>query len=119
MTPFEFVLVFLVGGVVILATMKDDRSLTNSVCTVLTVGLLHRLVATVKNCSRRLGAIFDGTPLLLIEDGQWVPEVMKTMTLEDDDVMAAARTKGYKSLSDIKYAVLERNGAISVIGTEK
>ncbi len=38
------------------------------------------------------------------------------MTRVDDmDVMAAARTKGIKRLDQIKYAVLERNGAISIV----
>jgi len=40
---------------------------------------------------------------------------MRQMRIKDDDVMAAARTKGLKTLAEIKYAILERNGALSVI----
>jgi len=44
---------------------------------------------------------------------------MKGAAVTDDDVMAAARTKGVRTLQGIKYAVLERNGAISIIKKEK
>ena len=115
MTPVEFVLVFLVGGVAILATVGDDRSETNSVCAVMAVALMHRSVAGLKQRYRRVAAIVDGTPLVILKDGQWQTETMEKMRIHDDDVMAAARTKGIKTLREIKYAILERNGALSVI----
>jgi uncharacterized membrane protein YcaP (DUF421 family) len=115
MTPFEFVIVFLIGGVVILSTVGDDRSITNCVCAVITIGLMHGLVSWVKTQSPRLGAIIDGTPLVILKDDQWEDELMKGMRLDANDVMAAARTKGLKDLSKIKYAILERNGTISII----
>src|SRR3954447_6530574 len=74
MTPFEFVLIFLIGGVVILATVGDDRSEVNSVCAVMTVGLLHRLIAKLKQRFPRFGLLVDGTPLVLMKDGQWQKE---------------------------------------------
>jgi uncharacterized membrane protein YcaP (DUF421 family) len=118
MTPFEFVLIFLIGGVVILATVGDDRSEINSVCAVMTVGLLHRLIAKLKQRFPRFGLLVDGTPLVLMKDGQWQKQVMDRMRIQDTDVMAAARTKGAKSLQDIDYAVIERNGGISIIEAE-
>ncbi len=115
MTPFEFVIIFLMGGIIILATMGHDRSETNSVCTVLTIGLMHRLVSSLKQRYPRFGAVVDGIPLVVLKDGQWQTEIMEKMRLHDDDVMAAARNKGVKDLSQIKYAILERQGAISII----
>ena len=115
MTLFEFVIVFLIGGVIILSTVGDDRSITNCVCAVMVIGLLHGLVSWVKTKSPRIGAIVDGTPLVVLKDGLWVDEMMKGMRLDANDIMAAARTKGLKDLSQIKYAILERNGTISII----
>lgn len=115
MTPFEFVIIFLIGGVIILATVGDDRSETNSVCAVITVGLMHRLVSFFKSRYPRFGLLVDGTTLVILKDGQWQTDIMKKMRLQEEDVMAAGRTKGLRNLSQIKYAILERNGAISVI----
>jgi uncharacterized membrane protein YcaP (DUF421 family) len=115
MTPFEFVLVFLIGGVAILATVGNDRSETNSVCAVIAVALMHRTIAGLKQRFPRISALVDGTPLVMLKDGEWQAETMRQMRIKDDDVMAAARTKGLKTLAEIKYAILERNGALSVI----
>jgi uncharacterized membrane protein YcaP (DUF421 family) len=115
MTPFEFVIIFLIGGVIILTTVGNDRSETNSVCAVITIGLMHRLFSWLKMRFPRFGVIVDGTPLVLLKDGEWQTETMDRMRLQDMDVMAAARSKGVKTLDGIKYAILERNGAISVI----
>ena len=114
MTLFEFVIVFLVGGVIILATVGEDRSVTNCVGAIFTIGLMHRLVSGLKQQNLWLSELIDGTPLVLLKDGQWQREVMTRMRLDDMDVMAAARTKGLKTLDDIQYAVLERNGGISI-----
>lgn len=115
MTLFEFVIVFLIGGVIILSTVGDDRSITNCVCAVMVVGLLHGFVSWVKAKSPKLGAVIDGTPLVVLKDDHWVDEMMTGMRLDANDIMAAARTKGLKDLSQIKYAILERNGTISII----
>lgn len=114
-TLFEFVIVFLIGGVIILATVGQDRSVTNCATAILTVGLLHRLVAWAKSKSPAIGAFVDGTPLVLLKDGNWQTAVMRGMRLDPEDVMAAARIKGVSSIFKVKYAILERNGAISII----
>jgi uncharacterized membrane protein YcaP (DUF421 family) len=119
LTILEFVVVFLIGGIIILSTAGDDHSFTNCVCGVITVALMHRLVAWLKSKSPRFGALVDGTPLVVLKDGQWQGEAMHNAHLDEQDVMGAARTKGVKTLDQIKYAILERNGAISIIKADK
>ena len=115
MTLFEFVIVFLIGGVIILSTVGDDRSVTNCVCAVMVIGLLHGSVSWFKTKSARFGAIVDGTPLVLLKDDHWADATMQPMRLDANDITAAARTNGLQDLSQIKYAILERNGTISII----
>jgi uncharacterized membrane protein YcaP (DUF421 family) len=115
LTLFEFVIVFLIGGVIILATVGKDRSITNCTTAIITVGLMHWGVSSIKNKLPWLGEIVDGTPLTLLKKGEWQTEVMRGMRIDREDVMAAARTKGVKSIFDVDYAILERNGTISII----
>jgi uncharacterized membrane protein YcaP (DUF421 family) len=119
LTLFEFVIVFLIGGVVILSTVGKDRSVVNCTTAILTIGLLHYTVSAIKSRFPSFGAVVDGTPLTLLKNGEWQLEVMKGMRIDPEDVMAAARTKGVSSIHDVAYAVLERNGAISIIKNEK
>lgn len=118
LTLFEFVIIFLIGGVAIAATVGRDHSITNCATAIITIGLLHRLVAWVKEHSPRLGAVLDGTPLVLLKNGYWQEDVMRGMHIDPEDVMAVARAKQVKSIFDVKYAILERNGTISIIVRE-
>jgi uncharacterized membrane protein YcaP (DUF421 family) len=119
LTFFEFVLIFLIGGVIILSTVGNDRSVTNCTTAVIAVALMHRMVSWIKSHSPRLGRIIDGTPLVLLKDGEWQEEIMRRMRIDAEDVMAAARTKGVGSIHEVRYAILERNGGISIIKAQK
>jgi uncharacterized membrane protein YcaP (DUF421 family) len=116
MTPFEYVLIFFIGGLALTALVGDDKSIVNALCAVMAVALVHLAIAVLRQRSARFGRIVDGTPLLLLSNGRWHPETMHKMRIQDDDVMAAARDKGLRRLEQIEYAILERNGEISVIG---
>ncbi len=119
LTLGDFVLVFLMGGVIILSTVGSDRSLTNCTCAVIAIGLLHRTISFVKTRSPRIGAFVDGTPLALVRAGEWQGELARGMQVQRADLEAAARLKGVKNVDDVDYAVLERNGGISIIEREK
>ena len=115
LTPFEFVIIFLIGGVIILATVGNDHSETNCTCAIITVGLTHRLVSIVRSRFPRLAAWIYGIPLVVLRDGQWQLEQMEGLRVDREDVIAAAREKGLISARDVEYAVVERNGSISII----
>ncbi len=118
LTMSDFVLVFLMGGVIILATVGNDRSITNCCCAVIAVGLLHRSVSWLKGFAPWIGEIVDGTPIVLMKGGQWQEEVAKSMRVGRADLEAASRLKGLKSVNDVDYAILERNGGITVMERE-
>jgi uncharacterized membrane protein YcaP (DUF421 family) len=115
MTPFEFVLIFLIGGVIILTTVDSDDSATNCFGAVMVICLMHRMVSYMKQRFPRVGAWVDGAPVVVLEGDHWQADNARQMRVDDADVMAAARAKGLRSLDQIKYAVVERNGGISII----
>ena len=114
MNPFEFVLIFFIGGLTLTFVVADDRSLSNALTQILTMGLAHLLLAFLRQRSSRFARLLDGTPLVLMENGRWREETMRGMLIETEDVMTAARDKGIASLEGIAYAVLERNGEITI-----
>ncbi len=115
LTPFEFVLIFFIGGLALTAMVGDEASFTNAVCQIIAIGLAHYSVVWLRSKSSRVARLFDGTALILLEDGKWRSHTLSQMGIQDDDVMASARDNGIKSLEDIDQAVLERNGEISVV----
>ena len=114
-TPFEFVLVFFMGGLALTFTVADDPSLTNAFCQITTIAVTHYVITRFRQASPTFGRITDGTPLVLLKDGRWQLRTMRMMRIQDDDVMTMARDKKIKTLDEIDYAILERNGEISVI----
>src|ERR1700709_1164197 len=114
LTPFEFVLVFFMGGLALTAMVGREVSFTNAICQIIAIGLAHYVLSWARSKSSRFARLTDGTPLVLLERGQWRTDTLKKMGGEDDDVMAAARESGMKSLEAIDTAILERNGEISV-----
>ena len=114
-TPFEFILVFFMGGVTLTSMVGDDRSLTNALTQITTVALMYFLTVWLRTVHPSISRFTDATPLVLLAKGKWHLETMKRMRLQDDDVMAMARDQGLERLDQIEYAILERNGEISII----
>ena len=115
MTPFEIILLFMLGGMGMQAIIGNDHSLTNALLGIFTIVMMHVLVATLKSWSELFGRIVDGTPVIIFSQGQWQDESMKRLRIHVQDVMAAARSQGVERLEQIKYAIVERNGGISVV----
>jgi uncharacterized membrane protein YcaP (DUF421 family) len=114
-TPFEIILLFMLGGMGMQAILGADHSLTNAVLGIATVVMMHVLVSTLKTWSERFGRVVDGTPVLIYSKGSWQEESMRRLRVHQQDVMAAARSQGVERLEQIKYVIVERNGGISVL----
>jgi uncharacterized membrane protein YcaP (DUF421 family) len=114
LTPFEFVLIFFIGGLALTAIVGDEGSFTNAICQIITMGLAHYTLAWARSKSSRFARLVDGTPLLLLENQSWRINTLRHMRISDDDVAASARDSGIRTLQEIDQAVLERNGEISV-----
>jgi uncharacterized membrane protein YcaP (DUF421 family) len=119
LTPFEFVLVFYLGGLTLTAMVGNELSMTNAFCQVLTVALCHYVMALLRHRSSTLRKILDGVPLVLLERNHWRTQTLVRMRMQDDDVMAVARQQGIKDLSGIGIATLEAYGEISIIPPPK
>ena len=114
-TPFEIILLFMLGGMGMQAIIGDDHSLTNAILGIATVVMMHVLVSTLKGWSERFGRIADGTPVIIYGKGHWQEEHMRRLRIHRQDVLAAARGQGVGRLDQVKYVVVERNGSISVL----
>lgn len=119
MTPFDFVLVFFMGGIMLTPMVSGDRSLIDAVRIITSIAATHFVLAWLKHRFAGIGRIIDGTPLVLLEKGRWRTETIRKMRINDQDVMAAAGQRNLPRLDQIATAVLERNGTITVIQAEE
>jgi uncharacterized membrane protein YcaP (DUF421 family) len=116
MSNFEFVLLLIVGEATQQAVLGKDYSVTNAFLVVLTLVGINIGLSLLKLRSERLKRIFDGMPLVIVENGRPLKQIMDKVRVAEDDVLEAARElQGLERMEQIKYAVLETTGLISII----
>lgn len=115
-TPFDLVLLLIIGEATSQGLLGDEHSVTNAVVVVTTLVVVDVLVSLAKQHVPALARVTEGVPLLLVDDGELLHERMDRARVDEHDLLEAARTsQGIGSLAEIRYAVLERNGVISII----
>lgn len=115
-TTFDFVLLLVVGEATQQTLLGDDFSITNAALVIATLFTLERLADTFSFRFPRLRRTLESVPLILVEDGDVLHDRMRTAHISTEDVLAAARqSQGIERLDQIKFAVLEKSGGISVI----
>lgn len=115
MTPFEILLIFLLGGQMTQTILAEDRSFTNAFTGVSTVVLCHAFVAWCKTKWNGLARVIDGTPLVIFANGNWEYDCMDMVRVQKEDVMQHAREEGLTREDQLRYVIVERNGALSII----
>ena len=117
--PFDMVVLFLFGGMTTTAILGEDRSFTAAMTGIFTVGLMHVLVSWLKLKSVLLERIIDGTPIVVFEDGRWSEDQMRKLRMQEADIRTAMRQQGMIEMEAMRYAIIERDGTISIIPKEK
>ena len=115
MAPFDIVVLFLFGGALMAAVLGDDHSMTAAISVVFSIGLMHVSVSALKERLPWVGRLVDGTPVVVFERGHWHRDRMRSLRMLESDVMAAVRQKGLMRLEQVRYAVVERDGKVSIV----
>ncbi|MDP2948931.1 MAG: DUF421 domain-containing protein [Chloroflexota bacterium] len=118
MTPFDLVVILLIANAVQNAMVGPDTSVTGGLIAagVLIVG--NYGVAEARVRLPWLRRAVEGSPTLLINDGKLVREHLRREGLDEDDVLMAIREHGVAEVKDVRMAVLETDGSISIVSSD-
>lgn len=115
-TTFDFVLLLIISEATQQALLGQDFSLTNAFLVILTLVGINIGLSLLKQRSPRIEKILEDEPLIIVDEGRPLLDRMKKVRVDEEDVLIAARIlQGLERMDQIKYAVLERNGGISII----
>jgi uncharacterized membrane protein YcaP (DUF421 family) len=115
-TTFDLILLIIVSEATQNALLGDDNSLTNSFLVIITLVGIDVFFSLWKQRSTEVEKLLDGVPIILVEEGKLLRDRMKNARVDDNDIMMAARElQGLEQIEQIKHAVLERSGRISII----
>ena len=115
LAPFDLVLLLMLSNAVQNALNGGDTSVTGGLLSATTLVALNSIVAVVTSKSKKAEAIIEGHPLVLIHNGKLYDAMMDRARLTHHELNAALRQAGCGCVEDVQYAVLENNGAISVV----
>ena len=115
MTPFDLTLLLLLSNAVQNAMTGPDTSLWGGVTAAVTLLVMNYFVAELSGANRRFRRFVQGSPTLLIHNGQLVAANLAREHVTQDEVERALREHGIASVKDVSLAVLEVDGSISAL----
>ena len=115
-TTFDFVLLLVIGEATQNALIGDDFSATTAFLVIVTLVGADILLSMLKRRSKLADMLLDGAPVIVVADGKPLADRMAKERVDESDILAAARElHGLERMDDVKYAVLERNGGLSIV----
>ncbi len=118
MSVLELVVILVISDAVQNSMVGDNTTLWGGLVAVATLLALDLGLKALTRRSRRLREAVEGEPRLLVRDGRLLERAVREEGLEADEVHAAIRSHGLAGVEDVRLAVLETDGSISVIPRE-
>lgn len=115
LAPFDLVLLLVLSNAVQNSMNGGDNSLVGGLISAATLVLLNWLLGFLTYRNKSLEALVEGRPIILIHGGRLYDDAMSRAQLTRHELDAALRQAGVTCAADVQSAILENNGAISVI----
>jgi uncharacterized membrane protein YcaP (DUF421 family) len=116
---FEFVILLIISECTQQALVGNDYSVTTSCLAITTLIGAGLVLGYVKQKSPMMERLLDGLPVVIVKDGQLLRQQMDKLRIDEEDILEAAHSQeGLARLDQVRYAIVERNGQITVIPRE-
>jgi uncharacterized membrane protein YcaP (DUF421 family) len=118
-STFDLVLTLIISEAIQEALVDSDRSLTGAALLVVTLVGMNILISLLKQWFPRFERVLEDAPLVIVENGVCHEDRMDKERVDKQDVLSAARElQGLASLKDVRYAVVEKDGHITIVPRE-
>ena len=115
-TTFDLVLLLIISEVTQQALVGRDYSLTGAFILITTLISVDLIFSLLKENFNLFAKVTEGLPLVIVNEGKPLSKRMKKSKVDEEDVLEAARLHfGLEKMSDIKYAILEKGGDITIV----
>lgn len=114
-TPFDFISALILGELVGNAVYDKDITITKVIFAVIVWGLLIYMTEVLTQKKKSLRKLLEGEPSIVIRQGKIDYKVLKKAHLDINQLQHLLRAKGIFSIRECQYAILETDGAISVL----
>jgi uncharacterized membrane protein YcaP (DUF421 family) len=115
MTPFDLILLIVLGDAIQQGLTQDDYSVTGALLAVSTMASLQVLTSYLSFRSQKARKVLEGEPIVVVEHGNLVEHNLKRERVTKDEVAEEMRQQQIASLDQVEWAIIEANGSISFI----
>lgn len=120
LTVFDFILFLMVGGLAQRALTAQDYSLTHAFLIIATFVIMDIAVSFLERDAPSIGRILKGVPTVIVENGHVLSARLRRARLTEEEILEAARRNyGLERMDEIKFAIFEASGQISIIPKRK
>jgi uncharacterized membrane protein YcaP (DUF421 family) len=114
-TPFDLVVVILLGESMQSAMVPDDKSIIAPFIVAATLVALNYLIGFASARSRKFDKLVTGEPVMLVRNGKVLTRAMLSQNVPAADLTEAIRRAGLERTSEVSLAVLETDGEITIV----
>ncbi len=112
---FDYVIGISIGNFTAEMTMNLEGQYINGMIAIIVFGIISYIVSIITMKSIFLRRIIIGVPTVLIQNGKIMEKSLKNVKIDINELLEQCRSNGYFDLNEIKYAVMEANGRVSIM----
>ena len=117
--PFELAIIIVISDLASAPMSSRGLSLLDGIVPIITLLLAYLIFLLLNHSSNKVQDIVCGKPVLIIRDGKIIEKEFNSQKYTVSDIMSQLHEKDIFSISDVKYAIIETNGNLSVITKDK
>lgn len=115
-STFDFVLLLLIAESTDNSIIGQDHALVSSMIVIITFVVLEIILSFFKQRFRLVDKWLEGSPVVLVENGKLLRHRAGKEKIDEGDILSAARKwHGLERMDQVKYAILEKNGGITIV----
>ena len=115
MSPFDLVLLMVLSNAVQNSMVGGDNSVTAGLILAVTLVAANWFVGKITSSSKTMEKLIEGSPQVLFHNGKVYERILSEDQITRQELIAAVHKAGYDGLDEIRTAILENDGTISVI----
>ncbi len=115
MTIYDLVLIIVIANAVQNSMLGEDATLMGGIFSAATLLTMNRALTLIIAHSRKIEKFMVGEPVLIILNGARVEANCRKEGVTHEQIMAALREHGFETIAEVRLAVLEVDGTISIV----
>jgi uncharacterized membrane protein YcaP (DUF421 family) len=115
LSVFDLVISIMIAEIAVLVIESTEKSFIVAIAPIILLVIIQMVLAYITLKNRKLRLLFDGEPSVIIRDGMLNRKEMRKQRYNLDDLMTQLRENQIMNIDEVRIAVLESTGKLSVI----